>query len=91
MAFGFGPGSDMMKSVESNRKQIRKKKSLKQITEAFGNESCAKPEFVKVSKEELERLKQEFLLNKRKEQQQVYVLLGFVILAVVVGFYFIMF
>lgn len=35
MAIGFGPGSDMMKAYNENRKQLNKKKDLKEVLGAY--------------------------------------------------------
>jgi len=92
MAFGFGPGSDMMKSVESNRKQMRKKKSLKQNIDTYNNgKNNEKLEFKKVSAEELERFKTQLLLKKKKEVKQNILLMIGVIIVVFSTFYFILF
>lgn len=92
MAFGFGPGSDMMKSVESNRKQMRKKKSLKENINKYNNgKDIEKIEFKNISKEELEKFKAQLLLKKKKELQKNVLLATAIIIVVYLSFYFILF
>ncbi|MCK8522911.1 hypothetical protein M0D21_15140 [Aquimarina sp. D1M17] len=92
MAFGFGPGREMMKSVQSNRKQLGKSRSLKENHERFKDVlDTDKPEFKKVSEEELDKFKEEFRRKKQKEDQQNKLILGITFLIVFVIFYIVLF
>jgi len=92
MAFGFGPGSEMMKSVKSNRKQLSKTRSLKEVHDRYKdviNEDA--PNFKKVSEKELEAFKAEFLEKKKKEDLNNKIITGCVVITILVAFYFLMY
>jgi len=91
MAFGFGPGSDMVKSVQSNRKQLGRGKSLKENHDRFKDVEKGKLHFKKVSAEELESFKENFRKKKQKEDQQNLLILIAVFLMVFIAFYLILF
>ncbi len=91
MAFGFGPGSEMVKSVQSNRKQLGKTRSLKENHNLYKVKDQEKPNFKKVSQEELEKFKEDFRKKKQKEDRQNLFILIFVFIIVFVAFYIVLF
>ncbi|WP_103069243.1 hypothetical protein [Aquimarina sediminis] len=92
MAFGFGPGAEMMKSVRSNRSQLGKKKSLKDTHEQYkGVEDKDKSEFKKVSESEINAFKEKFKEKQKKEKRQDMILIGFVAIVVLSFFYYVLF
>ena len=92
MAFGFGPGSDMVKSVQSNRKQLSKKRTYKETHDRYKDVADKEtPNFKKVSAEELAAYKSEFLKKKKKEDMHNTIIVVSVAVIVLLGFYFLMF
>ena len=92
MAFGFGPGSDMMKSVKSNRKQLRSKQSLKDVQERFKDVGDKeKTLFKKVPESEVIAFKKKFAEKQKKEKQQHLILMAGIAIMVLVLFYFVLF
>jgi len=92
MAFGFGPGTSMLKSVASNRKQLRKRNSLKENLEKYNDISDQdKSNFKKVSDEELEKFKIEFREKQKRENRTNRILILGVFLVVFIVFYFVLF
>ncbi|MDY8137355.1 hypothetical protein [Aquimarina sp. 2201CG5-10] len=92
MAFGFGPGSDMVKSVNSNRKQLAKNRSLKESHDRYKDVTdIEKPEFKKVPEKEVREFNQKFREKQKVEHRQNMFILGCVFVMVITGFYLILF
>ena len=91
MAFGFGPGSDMMKSYQSNRKQLGKKKSLKETHDTYKGmhqEGINSDDF---TEEEILKFKTAFKAKAEKEERQNKILIATVFIIVLVIFYVVLF
>ncbi|RZS93376.1 hypothetical protein EV197_1954 [Aquimarina brevivitae] len=91
MAFGFGPGSDMIKSYQSNRKQLGKKKSLKETSKQYKGmhqEGIRSDDF---SEEDIFQFKNAFREKAAKERKQNRLLFITAFLFVFVVFYWVLF
>ncbi|WP_299442944.1 hypothetical protein [uncultured Aquimarina sp.] len=92
MAFGFGQGNSMLKSVESNRKQLKKRNSLKENHDRFKDVlDNDKPIFKKVSEEDLEQFKTKFKEKQKIENRKNLILVFSVFLVVFMIFYLVLF
>lgn len=92
MAIGFGAGSDMMGSFESNRKQVKGHRSLKENSEIYklkdGKQGL---KFKESSPEALEAYKQKLQAQKAKENKRVAIILVVSAAALLYGAYLLWF
>lgn len=92
MAFGFGPGSEMIKSVKANRRQLSEKRSLKDTHDRYKDVTDKDaPNFKKVSEEEVAAYKAKFLKKKKKDDLHNTIILVSVAIIILVVFYIFMF
>ncbi len=81
-----------MKSVESNRKQLKKRNSLKENHDRFKDVSDNnKPMFKKVSEKEIEHFKIKFKEKQKIEKRKNLILVFIVFLLVFIAFYLVLF
>lgn len=83
MAFGFGPGAEMTKSVKSNLAQKGKRKTYfeRQLEKSEGKKELS---FKKLSPEEFAVFKQELKIKTRKRNIKIYLISG-VIMSFIIG------
>lgn len=61
MSFGFGPGKDMMKSIENNRKLRQGKKNQEAILNSNKNQTENVRELKQMTPKELEELRNKIM------------------------------
>lgn len=71
MAFGYGPGNEMQKSVKGNRSLLGKRKSLKDLRKENGPFSGGPIKLKEASPEEMEAFRAKLKKQQKKERIQV--------------------
>lgn len=88
MAIGFGPGSDMMKAYNSNRKQLKRSKNLNEVTNTHPAKSDRRQlKYKEISEDQLEEFRLKLKEQKRKDTLKLYI----VSVAVVFGVVYLLF
>lgn len=92
MAFGYGPGADMMKSFKANRKQLKKNKphEVRSRTQKE-NSQDNNPKEKKLSLQGMEEFKMELEREREKERFKTRAIIGIIVVVVVLGIYLLMF
>ncbi|WP_196887786.1 hypothetical protein [Aureivirga sp. CE67] len=89
MGFGFGPASEMQKSVKANKAQLRKRNSLKENIEIYGTSSDEKYEYNEFSEEEMEAFKLKVKQEKAiEDRNRIIIICSAVVGLVILGFLF---
>lgn len=92
MAIGFGAGSDMMGAYNSNRKQLKRSKNLKEVSETYGlKNQNKKVKYKETSEEQLKEFRMKLQEQKRKDTLRLYSVLGIMAVAFTLVMFYILF
>lgn len=92
MAFGFGPGTDMNRSIQANRKLVKGRKKLKDASQIYDyNGSGETRELLEPSEEEILSYRAKLKEEKIQRQKKLIVSVSAITLIILALFYFMMF
>lgn len=86
MNIGIGPGRDMQKSLERNKKLINKRNSLKENYDS-GNKNYTELNIKEFSVSEIESAKRKFLISRKKANKKKLITLTVIVTSIFLVLY----